>query len=127
MKKPTATSNLSVKFGDVVVVPFPYSDKLAEKRRPALVVSSTSFNARQSLVWVMMITSAENKGQPDDIEFALKSTGLTSASVLRPSKIATIESNRIVRIIGKLDRKSLVKLSEVIATVLGYAAATALD
>ena len=25
--------------GDVVVVPFPYADRLAEKRRPALVVS----------------------------------------------------------------------------------------
>ncbi len=26
--------------GDVVVVPFPYTDALAEKRRPAVVVSS---------------------------------------------------------------------------------------
>ena len=26
--------------GDVVVVPFPYTDRFAEKRRPALVISN---------------------------------------------------------------------------------------
>ena len=35
-----ATSSRSAyRAGDVIVVPFPYSDRLAQKRRPALVVS----------------------------------------------------------------------------------------
>jgi mRNA interferase MazF len=119
MKKPTATSKPSLKFGDVVVVPFPYADKLAEKRRPAVLVSSTAFNGRQNLVWVVMITSAENKGWTDDIEFSLKGTGLSSASVIRPSKIATIEKARIDRIIGKIDQKSAAMLAHTISAILG--------
>ena len=42
---------------DVVVVPFPYSDRLADKRRPALVISHPDLPARLGRVWVAMITS----------------------------------------------------------------------
>ena len=51
---------------DVVVVPFPYADRLAEKRRPALVISSARL-APYGLVWVAMITSAENEPRPSDV------------------------------------------------------------
>ena len=39
---------------DVVIVPFPYADRLAEKRRPALVVSTHALNAH-GLLWVAML------------------------------------------------------------------------
>ena len=44
---------------DIVVVPFPYADRLAEKRRPALVISNRKL-APFGLIWVAMITSAAN-------------------------------------------------------------------
>ena len=44
---------------DIVVVPVPYADRLAEKRRPALVISNRKL-APFGLIWVAMITSAEN-------------------------------------------------------------------
>ena len=119
MKKPTTTSKAALKFGDVVVVPFPYADKLADKRRPALVVSSNAFNARQSLLWVAMITSADSKPWPDDVGFPLKGTGLASASVIRTSKIVTIESARIVRVIGKIDKPSATNVSKIVSAILG--------
>jgi hypothetical protein len=54
------TASDEKRFGlfDVVVVPFPYADRLAEKRRPALVISNRKL-AVHGLVWVAMITSAE--------------------------------------------------------------------
>lgn len=36
---------------DVIVVPFPYVDRLAEKRRPALVISNREL-AGHGVVWV---------------------------------------------------------------------------
>jgi len=44
---------------DVVVVPFPHVDRLAEKRRPALVISNRK-PAGHGVIWLAMITSAEN-------------------------------------------------------------------
>ena len=106
MKKPMANSDTLPKQFDIVVVPFPYSDQLAEKRRPALVVSSNAFNKKYGLMWVVMITSATNTARPDDIALAANTkTGLPVASVIRASKIATIEPQRVVRVIGTIDGK----------------------
>ena len=88
--------------GTIVVVPFPYSDRLAEKRRPALVVSAAAV-AEAGYVWIAMITSARNSRMAGDIPIAdLGAAGLGVASVVRPLKIACIEPSRILRRIGAL-------------------------
>ena len=92
--------------GDIVVVPFPYTDRLAEKRRPALVVSNAKL-VRFGVVWVAMITSAENEPWSCDVGIAdLDRAGLPAASVVRSAKIACIEPTRILRRAGKLDRRT---------------------
>jgi mRNA interferase MazF len=89
---------------DVVVVPFPYADRLAEKRRPALVISNHKL-AVHGLVWLAMITSADNEPWSSDIPIIdLKHAGLPAPSVVRPAKIACIEPGRIDRRIGRLDK-----------------------
>ena len=47
--------------GDVVVVPFPFSDREASKRRPALVCSATAFNDSSHHLVLAMITTASHK------------------------------------------------------------------
>lgn len=89
---------------DVIIVPFPYADRLAEKRRPALVISGSKL-APYGLVWVAMITSAENERWPCDVTISdLKRAGLPAPSVVRPAKIACIEPARIERRAGRLDK-----------------------
>ena len=53
--------------GDVVRVPFPYTDRATRQWRPALVVSRGGLGEDRRLLWVAMITSAENRPWPDDI------------------------------------------------------------
>jgi mRNA interferase MazF len=105
MRRPTASSDRT-RFAafDVVVVPFPYADRLAEKRRPALVISSAKLLA-YGLVWVSMITSAENEAWPGDVTISnLGRAGLPAPSVVRPPKIACIEASRIDRRVGSIDK-----------------------
>ena len=91
---------------DVVVVSFPYSDRLAEKRRPALVVSASPLNEGLDRLWVAMITSAGGRLIHGDLEVAnLTSAGLPAASILRASKLATIDRDRVLRTAGRLDAK----------------------
>jgi mRNA interferase MazF len=73
---------------DVVKVPFPYTDRTTRQRRPALVVSVGG-----SLLWVLMITSAENRAWPGDVVISdLPTAGLRVGSAVRTAKIATIEA-----------------------------------
>ncbi|MBI1321182.1 MAG: type II toxin-antitoxin system PemK/MazF family toxin [Candidatus Hydrogenedens sp.] len=84
---------------DVVKVPFPYTDRPVRQRRPALVVSDRSLAAEHRLVWVVMITSAENRGWPGDVEIADHgAAGLPSPSVVRTAKIATIDARDAERL-----------------------------
>lgn len=80
--------------GEVVKVPFPYTDRSTRQSRPALVVSLPSLEDTHGLLWVVMITSAANRGWPDDVGItALSRAGLPAPSVIRPAKIATIEAS----------------------------------
>lgn len=89
---------------DVVVVPFPYADRLAEKRRPALVISNRKL-APFGLIWVAMITSADNTPWSCDVAIGdLARAGLPAPSVVRAAKIACIEPARIERRVGRLDK-----------------------
>lgn len=88
-KKPTPTFDQ----GDIVKVPFPYTSRPTRQFRPALVVSIDNASSGLGLLWVVMITSAENRGWPGDIALTeLEGTGLPVASVVRTAKIATIET-----------------------------------
>jgi mRNA interferase MazF len=85
-----------------VVVPFPDSDQLAEKRRPAVVVSSDYLH-RDGYAWIAMVTGAGKSGRLGDVGITdLRHAGLPGASMVRTSKLATIEPGRIVRRIGSL-------------------------
>ena len=85
--------------GDVVKVPFPYTDKATRQSRPALVVSAPDLQQRHNLIWVLMITSAENRGWSSDVAIsALSRAGLPAPSVIRTAKIATIDASDATRL-----------------------------
>jgi mRNA interferase MazF len=95
---------------DVVVVPFPFTDRRTVKRRPALVLSSDSFSADTNHTVLAMITSAENAPWPLDVVIDAASAGLHAASRVR-MKVFTLDNRLISRTAGSLsskDRKAVV-------------------
>jgi len=91
---------------DVVVVPFPFTDKTTTKRRPALVLSqANSFNKRVAHSVLAMITSASNSDWPLDIEIEdIDAAGLPYASIVR-MKLFTLDDQLVIRKAGSLSTK----------------------
>lgn len=106
MAMPIAAPMLTFEFGDVVRAPFPYTDRDTRQHRPALVVAS-NLGAQQRMVWVLMITSAENRPWPGDVHAGedYRACGLPAPSVIRTAKIATVEMDRIARV-GSVSHKT---------------------
>ncbi len=93
---------MSLVSGDVIVVPFPHTDALAEKRRPAVVVSSPQLERDHGLVWLVMVTST-TKGWLGDVPVTdLSAAGLPVRCVVRPAKIACVSVQRVQRKLGAL-------------------------
>lgn len=96
---------------DVVVVPLPFTDRKALKRRPALVVShKATFGETIEHSVLAMITSAAHVRWPLDAPIRdLAKAGLPSNSVVR-MKLFTLDHQLIIRKAGALsanDRRAV--------------------
>ena len=102
----------------VVKVPFPYINRPIEQFRPALVIAIHTAAGSPSLLWVLMITSAENRAWQGDVEIGdLAVAGLPVRSVVRCAKIATIET-LTAQVLGTLTGQSRRRVKDTIAKVL---------
>jgi mRNA interferase MazF len=73
-------------FGDVVLVPFPFTSQTASKKRPAVVVSSRSYNVAKPDVVLMAVTS-QLRPVPGTGEVWVqdwKAAGLLKPSAIKP-------------------------------------------
>lgn len=104
---------------DVVVVPFPFTDRATVKRRPALVVSdAAAFNAKAGQSVLAMITSASQSDWPLDTPISnLRAAGLTSESIVR-MKLFTLDDQWVVRKAGALAAGDRTVVSQAIRKLL---------
>lgn len=89
--------------GDVLLVPFPFSDLSAAKVRPAVVISSPSYHATQPDILLAAITS-KLSASPDPLDYSLsnwRAAGLRYPSAFKPV-LFTLEPGRVIFRIGKL-------------------------
>jgi mRNA interferase MazF len=107
-------------FGDVVLVPFPFTDQSGTKKRPAVVVSSQSYNAGRRDIVIMAMTSQVRVplGIGEAIIADWQGAGLIKESVLKPV-FATIEQGLVVRVMGLLSTVDTKALRVVLGTVIG--------
>ena len=99
-------------FGAVVLVPFPFTDQTAVKKRPAVVISSPEYNDMRPDLVIMAVTSQLRvAGEFDGLILNdWSGAGLLKPSAIKPV-IATIAQPLVLRSLGKLttlDQKALV-------------------
>lgn len=108
------------KQGDIVKVPFPYTDRSTRQLRPALIVSTGPLEDSHRPVWVVMITSAENRGWSGDVPIGdLSLAGLPAPSLIRTAKIATFDAADAAQL-GKVSAASLRKVLAAIGREVGF-------
>lgn len=94
--------------GDVVLIPFPFTDLSATKTRPAIVISSPLYWRIRGELLLAYVSSQVEKANPE-LDHTLvdwKSANLLKPSFMRP-KIASIEPSLVVYHVGKLSDRDL--------------------
>jgi mRNA interferase MazF len=102
--------------GDVVVLPFPFSDLTQTKRRPALVLA----NADDIAVILCQITS-QTVRDPDAVELALgdfESGSLRRHSNIRPNRLFTADKRIILYCAGRVTAGKTASVIEKLAEIL---------
>ena len=89
----------------IVTIPFPFTDLVKKKKRPALVISSEEFQKENSHITLLMITTAKHSQWFGDYLITdLKTAQLPVTSYIR-QKIFTIDSRLIEKKLGALSHK----------------------
>ena len=102
--------------GDIVVVPFPFSDLTNAKRRPALVIPALEDNDL-ILCQITSQTIKDNYAIPiDDKDFETGS--LKQPSNIRPNRIFTADNQIILYRVGNLKPDKLNQVIEKIVDII---------
>ena len=106
----------------VVLVRFPFTDLVRDKKRPALVLFTVPLSRAEHLATIAMITS-----RVDDKEIAgdvllrdWKAAGLLHPSRARLAKVATVESSLIDRALGRLAPKDVAAVKQALRRLLSF-------
>ena len=102
--------------GDVVIVPFPFSDLTQTKRRPALIVANLSGDD-------LILCQITSQNVRDSYSVAITNTdfnngGLNKNSNVRPNRIFTADRKIIIYKVGQLKSKKLAEVTREIINIL---------
>ncbi|AUS99252.1 PemK family protein [Nostoc sp. CENA543] len=105
---------MSLQKGDIVLVPFPFTDLTGTKLRPGLILWVDNLGNDITVCFISSqnatnLTPEEFVLDPSDAEFA--TTGLKAISKVRVSKLVTLELRFITRRIGKLGANQIQQLN----------------
>lgn len=105
--------------GDLVLLPYPFSDLESTKVRPALVISNNSFN-KKSDDCIMVPLTTVIKDEPYSI--CIYNEDLSQGKLLKPSrirvdKIFTVQKDLIIMKIGSINENVLDKIKKEIMKV----------
>ncbi|MBI4615036.1 MAG: type II toxin-antitoxin system PemK/MazF family toxin [Planctomycetes bacterium] len=108
---------MSLARGDVILVPFPFSDLTGRKARPAVVLSTREYARRMGDLVVAMLTSAPRSG-PFDCEIRdWARAGLYLPTWAR-AKLATITPRLVAARLGRLAPRDLRGVERVVRVAL---------
>ncbi len=91
-----------MKTGDIVLIPFPFSELTQVKIRPAVVVTETKDKYKDLILAAISsqvppsLSSAEIIIKPDSLN------GLRSSSVIKVDRIFTLKAEKVIANIGRL-------------------------
>jgi mRNA interferase MazF len=92
--------------GDIVLIPFPFTDLTGIKNRPALILVEGDAD-----ITVSFITTQVKWQEESDIRLEpTKENGLKKASLIRLSKLATIDKDLVI---GRLGRVTIPEVNAV--------------
>lgn len=101
--------------GDIILVRFPFANLEQSKKRPALLMTRVPVNRSSSLLTIAMITS-QIEGLELDGDVLIREwekAKLLHPSLIRLSKLATVDSELLERRLGTLDEADLREVKRV--------------
>ena len=91
-----------MKCGDIILVPFPFSELTNIKVRPAVVISTTLDKFHDIIVSAISSVIPKRLSQNEILVSPNESNGLRAISVIKVDRIVTLKKENIIAHLGEL-------------------------
>ncbi len=112
---------MSYSRGEVVLVPFPFTDLSGQKKRPGVVVSADFHIQAQDDLVIAQISSQVDNPVPSDeyeiVDWGRGNAGLLFPSVVRP-KLFTLEEKIVIKSLGHIPAAEMTQVDQRLRMVL---------
>jgi mRNA interferase MazF len=114
------TSGTPYEQGDILLVPFPFTNLGGIKKRPVLVLSHDSYNKKSADIITCGITSNVKDAQCSVLidNSSLSSGSLPTQSRIKADKLFTLDKTIIIKKIGKIDKETMKAVKEELLKVM---------
>jgi mRNA interferase MazF len=114
-------NKITPKRGEIYLVNFdPTIGSEMRKTRPALILQNNIGNQYSNITIVAAITSFDNeKIYPTEVFLKAMHTGLQNDSIILLNQVRSIDKMRLVKRIGKIDRKVMEQVDRALEISLG--------
>lgn len=105
---------------DIVLIPIPFTDLVSQKKRPAVIISSDTYNeSNEDIVVVALTSNIESRNftitlTADDLEDGV----LKVTSMIRVDKIYTLNKSIIIKTFGRVKPDILAKIKDSILKLI---------
>jgi mRNA interferase MazF len=100
--------------GDIVVLPFPFSDLSESKKRPALVIAHGEYGD----MILCQITSKSSTGAIELKDKDFQDGTLKITSYIRPRKLFTADTSLISYKVGKIRKEKIKDVEEIVCQII---------
>ena len=106
--------------GDLLLVPFPFSDQSGRKVRPVIVLSNNEFNGHSEDIIVVGVTSNLSKDKYaiklDDKD--LEEGKLITSCMIKIENILRLDRHLIIKKIGKIKKEKLKEMISIFNSII---------
>lgn len=113
------------KVGNIILTPFPFTDLSGNKVRPALILGTQQRGDDVTVCFISSIINSNLQNKIHKFEVLIdskdknfKKTGLKIKSIIKVSKIATLDKAVILGQIGELDIQTINKVKNILKIYL---------
>ena len=106
--------------GDLLLIPFPFSDQLGRKVRPVIVISNNAFNEHSEDLIVVGVTSNLSKDR-----YALKLNNkdleegkLISECSIKVENILRLDKSLIIKKIGRVKKEKIYQITKILDSII---------
>lgn len=113
-----------LKQGDIILIPVPFTDLTSQKKRPAVIISTTAYNEKNDDIVVVALTS-----NVEDRDFSiilttedLEQGSLKVTSMVRADKIYTLSKSIVLKTFGQVKPDILSKIRDAVLKLINLQA-----